>query len=410
MYRTVGSSSLDPAPLPRRTEPVRPLEAGGQAGIGTVPYPWLARLTAHLLTFMAGAAAMWAYYGTPRQPIAVPSSSSNRAAASVDRSSDVSPTPQLSSAAPVPPTNSAGSSSQTATMTPPIMAPPALTHATVALPDAPQAPTELTLSGLTEPAPGRWAKLPLATSHPIAFVDVRLGDKVSKGTQVFSHWESPEQLQAVKTEVERTRKVLEAAELRLQAAQDSAIRLRKARSSITDQRMQDAETSLKLRQLERDTAQLALQEAADRFTASEYEFSQAFVTSPIDGVVTAVDVTVGERRQATNQFRGVVVLDPRTLNCRANLTVAELAKLESLAGKSGTDRSIDLLNQTLAVAVQLNSSRWDAKILSIGIQANPANGRIPMLLEVDNQSETLPCGVPVEVQLTVRSKAGSSNP
>jgi biotin carboxyl carrier protein len=71
--------------------------------------------------------------------------------------------------------------------------------AAVAQPASPPVdPNVLHVQGITEPAPGRFAKLPLATSQPVAFVDVKPGDRVKKGWQVFSHWESPERLQVVK--------------------------------------------------------------------------------------------------------------------------------------------------------------------------------------------------------------------
>jgi hypothetical protein len=273
----------------------------------------------------------------------------------------------------------------------------------------------LRIAGVTEPAPGRYAKLPLATYQPVAFVDVHLGDRVEKGWQVFSHWESPERLQAMKTEVQRHRKLYEAAQTRLVSARQSAERLQRVQSSISRQRLEDAQTAVQLRQVEAEAAKLALSESESRFSAAEFEFSQAFVTSPISGVVTAVEVVAGERRRPGGEFRGVSVLDASVLHCRCLLTAEQLSRLQQSAGDAvaddatsdgatGDDATGDARRRQwykrLSARVSVGGSTWPATIHAVGLQSEGSSGRIPVVLEISNPDETLSCGIAVDVVFT----------
>jgi hypothetical protein len=240
----------------------------------------------------------------------------------------------------------------------------------------------LKFTGVTEPAPDRFAKLPLATSQAVAFVDVRPGDHVKKGHQVFSHWESPERLAAVKTEMEKTKKQLEVAQTKHAAAKRTLARIEKLGNTATKQELEDAQTAVDVRNKECEAAELAANQAESHFNAMEFEFKQAFVTSPIDGIVAAVDILPGERRVSGGPFRGVTILDPRVLYCRCFLSTAELARLKAANEK--------------AALVELETKTWPAKIVWTGIQAD-AHGRVPVVLEVQNADESLPAGVQVQV-------------
>jgi multidrug efflux pump subunit AcrA (membrane-fusion protein) len=259
--------------------------------------------------------------------------------------------------------------------------------------EAAPADHHLRLTGITEPAPDRFAKLPLATSQAVAFVDVRPGDRIKKGHQVFSHWESPERLQAVKTEMEKTRKLLEVAQARHSAAEKTLARVEKLGNSASRQEREDAQTAVAVRQKECEAAELAASQAESHFNAMEFEFKQAFVTSPIDGIVAAVDVLPGERRVAGGAFRGVTILDPRVLHCRCFLTTSQLAQLKSSA--SGAEPR--------AATVELEGQTWPATVLWTGIQAD-AHGRLPVVLEIKNTDETLPAGVQVQVSFDAGDK------
>lgn len=286
---------------------------------------------------------------------------------------------------------------------------------TVAIEAAAESPEVLRVTGVTEPVPGRFAKLPLATNQPVAFVDVKLGDRVKKGWQVFSHWESPERLQAVKSELERTKKQLEVAKTRAVAATQAIERLRKLKGNVTAQEVEDAESLATIRQGELESAQLAVAASDSHFRAMEFEFNQAFVTSPIDGIVAAVDIHPGERRQATGTFRGVVVLDARVLNCRCLLTKEQLASVERIresfeANASSTVDKDRAVADPFPVIIESDQREWNAQLLTIGILADVRTGQIPVILEVQNPDEKLRSGIQVNVRFGGRSAASGSAP
>ncbi|MFN0018085.1 MAG: efflux RND transporter periplasmic adaptor subunit [Pirellulaceae bacterium] len=285
-------------------------------------------------------------------------------------------------------------------------------------PVAASTPSKLQVPGLLEPAPGRFAKLPLATFQAVAFVDVQPGDSVKKGWQVFSHWESPDRLQAAKTELAKTRKLLEVAKLQAAAAEKTAARLRRLAGSIAAQEMQDAETAADIRRQEFEGLQLAVSESESRFAAMEFEFKQAFVTSPIDGIVAAVDVAVGERRQAGGPFRGVTILDPSVLHCRCLLDQEQVRRLQQLAAPgcspSSTqvavdqDRTAEPENEDAAAGVhaiiESEGRQWPATVTCIGLLTDASSGLTPVILEVPNPDVVLRSGTRVNVVLATSSE------
>jgi hypothetical protein len=282
------------------------------------------------------------------------------------------------------------------------------------------------VSGITEPAAGRYAQLPLATGQPVAFVDVKPGDRIQRGWQVFSHWESPEALQAVRKEIDRAQKLFAASQARYTAAVAALGRLRRAGMSTSPQELQDAEATVAVRQAEMNAAQTICDMTRQRYAAAEFEFNQAFVTSPIDGIVASVAVVPGERRQLSATFRGVTVLDLRVLQCRCLLSPAQVQKLDRLPGQhrwawigkatsaglaatrgsgplsAAAGAAFDRLHEGLTVTVEHGERTWPATITSIGIRFEEQNNRVPVLLEVENPEERLRCGLGVEVCFRAR--------
>lgn len=266
----------------------------------------------------------------------------------------------------------------------------------------------LVVSGTTEPAAGRFAKVPLATSQAVAFVDATLGCTVKKGWQLFSHWESPERLQVAKAEIAKAKKLCDIATLKATAADAALERTRSLAfneaGGASESELENAQTNASVRSKEVEAAKLYCEELEGRFAALKFEFEQAFVTSPIDGVVTSVDVIPGERRTLSGPFRGVTILDPSVLQCKCLLNSGEFAKLQSLLRRStaespninATEPASLNDNHSLGVSVECDGSNWSGKILSVGIQADKL-GLIPVVIEVPNPRQNLVCGVQVEV-------------
>jgi hypothetical protein len=372
------------------------------------------RLSAYLLAFASGAAAMFAFYQVPVKPEVAQSNQQSQPTFPTANASpeQVDEQPQVEVVDTRAPETKIDTPATEESAKPDDAPPKELQTSEVVV--AMEAIQSLCVTGVTEPAAGRFAKLSLATNQAIAFVDVKPGDRVKKGWQVFSHWESPERLQAMKTELEKTKKVFNVAQTRATAAKQTVERLRKIEKSVSAQQLQDAETMSTIRQGELETAELAVAEAESRFTALEFEFSQAFVTSPIDGVVASVDVIQGERRQVGTGFRGVTILDPRVLYCRCMVNQQQLATLERLASQSATqtaaaqtavpdvpaDPSREVkksLSQRLQTTVEADAHDRPATIISVGLQADLKTGLIPIILELQNSDESLRSGVAVNV-------------
>jgi multidrug efflux pump subunit AcrA (membrane-fusion protein) len=252
------------------------------------------------------------------------------------------------------------------------------------------APRGFRVAGITEPSPDRYARVPLATSQAVAFIDVKVGEKVKKGYQLFSHWESPDRLQAFKIDVQKTKKLLELAETRLKSAEQNLARVEKLQDTASAQEKEDAETAASIRRQELEAAKLAVAEAERRFAATDFEFKQAFVTSPIDGVVAAIDLTPGERRQVGNAFRGVTVLDASVLHCRTLMSNEQIDTLNRWQSAQSTAADA-------GPYVEHAGKRIPLKVVSIGLIADPATGLVPVTFEIQNPDVSLRVGVRLDV-------------
>lgn len=193
----------------------------------------------------------------------------------------------------------------------------------------------------------------------------------------------------MKTEMEKAKKLLSIAKSRADSANQSLERIAKLGNTVSAQESQDAKTNYAVRQGEVEAAELAVLEAESRYTAMDFEFKQAFVTSPIEGIVAAVDVVQGERRQLGGGFRGVTVLDPRQLVCRCLMTAEQVYLIRDAVKPDKT--------ATLNATITLGGKEWSGKLLSCGVLAEGSTGLIPVLLEVENPDESLLCGVKVQV-------------
>lgn len=250
-------------------------------------------------------------------------------------------------------------------------------------------PHQLQIPGITEAAPGRMAKITLATNQAVAFVDVKVGDRVKKGWQVFSHWESPEGLEATKKEILRVEQAITAAMARSEAANLTLARLQRAQRAVSAQELEDAHALASVRTAELSAAKAVREIAELRFAEADFYFQQAFATSPIDGTVVQVSVTPGERRQIGGPFRGIIVLDPRALSVRCSVTPGQLQILQNISGEKKAT--------ALRATVDVDGKTYPATVKTIGICADERTGNIPILLELLNPQEELRCGIPVSV-------------
>jgi len=115
------------------------------------------------------------------------------------------------------------------------------------------------------------------------------------------------------------------------------------------------------------------------------ELEHYTVVAPIDGVVAWLEVSPGTvSRPGTTvwgeilDLREIDVLCPMTPGQAAVVTVGQAARVLGPGNKPGP---------------------WDARVVSVGVAADPRTGRIPVRVRVREAGEQLPCYVEVKVRI-----------
>lgn len=241
------------------------------------------------------------------------------------------------------------------------------------------------ISAVTENAPGYLAKLPLATAEPVAFIDVQPGDRVEKGWQVFSHWESPERLQVIKVRLDRAKQLQAIAADQLEVAKRNAQRAHRLRKQLSGTEVDEIINTLRVRKKELAAATLRVSEAENRFEAENYEFKQSFVTSPIAGYVESVDIALGERRQVGGPFRGVTIVNVDKVYARGWLTFSDV------------DLFANTLKQNQCAALS-DGVRFKASVVMVGRIADSTTNQLPIVVEIENPEQKLRIGQVVKLE------------
>jgi multidrug resistance efflux pump len=288
-------------------------------------------------------------------------------------------------------------------------------------------------TGKTQPAPGRSGKLVTVVVHPVVEILVTPGVRVKKDqplirldddepkadvrgkeAQVQEFRKSLEKLKAEPREAEQ-----EEAKAGLESARVTAREARRALERITpawqqgaypESRHHEAQAALSKAEAEERAAAARLRRLLNRPFATEVaeleariaaaiaavdgakaELEHYTIVAPIDGVVTSLDVVLGMAARAGTAVWGEV-LDVRQLDVRFELTSQQLANVS--------------VGQTVEVWEEGMPDRtWTGKVAFIGLAADPASGRIPVLVRVENPEEKLRCYVNVRVRLGNSSSA-----
>jgi HlyD family secretion protein len=173
--------------------------------------------------------------------------------------------------------------------------------------------------------------------------------------------------------------------------------------AISEQRHHESQASLSKAQAEERAAKARLgyllrrpfeQEVAEQqarvaaaaaaVEAAKAELEHYTLTSPIDGVVIRLDVSPGLATRPGTSVWGEV-LDLRELDVRCDLTSHQLEGLS-------VGQSAEVCEETQA------ETKWRGRLVAISQAADPATGRVPVLVRVDNPQERLRCYVPVRVR------------
>jgi membrane fusion protein (multidrug efflux system) len=289
----------------------------------------------------------------------------------------------------------------------------------------------LEVAGRTQPAPGRSARIAPAVLHPVEEVLVKVGDKVKKD-QVLVRIDADEpkadlrskeaswkEMQASlerfkkeprEEEKDEAKASLESAEVSTKQAQEyferikpvwevgglPAKRYHDARAALLKAEADERATRARLKKLEKRPVVLEIAEMEARIAAAKanmesakFELEHYEVTAPIEGVITSLDVVPGMvSRPGTSEWGEII--DIRELDVRCEVPPAQL---DGIALKQNVE----------VIQDGRQNAKWKGQVVAIGHAANPATGRIPVLIRVPNPDERLLCYV------TVRVRFGNGN-
>ncbi len=293
----------------------------------------------------------------------------------------------------------------------------------------------LVVKGKTQPAPGRHAFICPVVADPVEAVLVRPGDRVKKGQPLLKHDDAEarakvmakraalKSLEAALTLVEKkprqldqheARQAVEEARLTLSARRKDVERLarlwesgatsvktyRDARLAYEKAQGQLGLAQAKLERLLKEPvkfqiaeAEAKVAEARAELEAEEEALQDFTIRARLDGVVTSLRAGPGLSARPGTAVWGEIV-DVSELDVRCELTPRQARALK--VGQSALVRDDSEDGPPLPGRVAL-----------VGVVADPASGRIPVLVRVPNPHGRLFCHVEVTVEFegTVQARA-----
>jgi multidrug efflux pump subunit AcrA (membrane-fusion protein) len=282
------------------------------------------------------------------------------------------------------------------------------------------------LTGKTQPAPGRVAKIQPAVLHPVVEIKVKLGDKVKKEQPLVKidddepqadvrskkaiyeelkaslarlkeeprkeeHAEARSILENAKVCREEARQILDRIEPLFRTGSVAEQRFHEARHHLAKCQGDEAAAAARLARLlkrpfAREVAELEarIKAAAENVKGAEAELEHYTVVSQIDGVVSSLDVHLGMvSRPGTTDWGEILDLSVIDVRCEVSPEVADTLRTGQTAEVRANGRS---------------TGGSSGKIAFIGIAADPKTGRIPVLVRLDNPEGRLRCYVDVKVR------------
>jgi multidrug resistance efflux pump len=282
-------------------------------------------------------------------------------------------------------------------------------------------------TGKTQPVPGRHGKIAPAVLHPVVEIMVTPGARVkkeqplvridddepkadvrNKEALVQELTKSLARLKAEPREAdqEEARATLDSARITLQEARRELDSITPAwrQGAIPEQRHHAAKAALskaeaderaaaaRLRRLLKRPFDLEVAELQARIAgavaavdAAKAELEHYTVVAPIDGVVTTLNVSLGTVSRPGTSVWGEV-LDLRQIDARIDLTPRQVRNVSM-------GQSAEVLDEASP------EHAWRGQVAFISLAADPATGRVPVLVRVENPEEKLRCYINVRVRL-----------
>jgi RND family efflux transporter MFP subunit len=252
-------------------------------------------------------------------------------------------------------------------------APPVLPKVEAAPGSEPRAePTGLVATGTTHPL--HEAALAAKAAGPLSAVMVEEGDRVTKGQPLFRVDASAAGLQAdqAKVNVTGAEFVLKAAEIELQRTKELA-----NRGSISPAILEQA-------QLGYDRAKVGVDQAKVALASARQMVTDAVVTSPIDGVVTAKNRSVGETVVPGGEAV-VVVHDLASIKARVRVPERAIGRVKAGAPVAVTFPALGVTRK--------------AVVDRVGASIEASSRSVELVIVLPNEDRALKAGMLVEVAL-----------
>ncbi|WP_003542335.1 efflux RND transporter periplasmic adaptor subunit [Desulfotomaculum nigrificans] len=231
-------------------------------------------------------------------------------------------------------------------------------------------------------------------SGRVAAVHVKVGDHVSKGQVLFT-LEATDLSNALRqaeaalavnqANLEKAQRALTDAQLNYDRSKTlfDAQAISKVEFEQAESGLISAQAGLKMAQAQLQQSQVAISTARDNL-------SNATVTSPISGVVAAVNIDVGE--MASPQVTSVTVVQLDSTKVKVNVSENVI---DSIKTGTGVPVTIDALNKTIT-----------GTILSVSPKADPTTHAFAVEIELPNKQGEIKAGMVARLNLSTGTSQG----
>jgi RND family efflux transporter MFP subunit len=257
---------------------------------------------------------------------------------------------------------------------PPAAAPAPPASTTTAPPASPPAASALEVPGKTQCVPGRRAIIAPVPLHPVVEVLVLPGDRVKRG-QVLVRLDDDEPEADLRTK-----------EVELESGQTTTKELKRELEAIHTLYVSGAtsEAAYYLARTAATKAEANERAAQTAVDSAKAELEHYAVAAPIDGVVAWLDVARGTVSRPGTTVWGEI-MDLSEIDVRCDLTPAQADRVA--VGQAAEVRKDGGSNEP-----------WAGKVVLVGIAADEASEKVPVVVRIADAGEKLRCHVPVRVR------------
>lgn len=247
---------------------------------------------------------------------------------------------------------------------------------------------EVTFKAKLEPAHGRYFRGAPAVGSPLSAIHVNVGDRVSKGQKLLSLVEAA-------SDEEKYRHAHDAAIAAAESLKIQTENMGRIVKRSTDlarvhanakEEHERAELTLKRLHADLRGAEARILQSSEEWRVAKVMRGYYAITAPFDGVVISLSARLGSvESYPDSKTTWIEVIDPSVLEVRCHVA-------DEIADQLKTGKSVSVLH---------GDSRWQAKIVDIGIAADVESGKIPVRIEVPQKKEgrQLRCWTSVIVDL-----------